>query len=56
MAAYFVPHPLESRMQLRIETMDGVEPTEVFIRTLDKVMNMCDEFTDKFNTSLADVK
>ena len=56
MAAYFVPHPLESRMHLRIETRDGVEPTEVFIRTLDAVMAMCDEFTDKFNASLLEVK
>lgn len=51
-AAYFVPHPLEKRMQLRIETIDGSDPTEALRRALDRLTETCDEFLKKFDKKL----
>jgi DNA-directed RNA polymerase subunit L len=55
-AAYVVPHPLESRMHIRIETVPEETPTNALRSALDRLTGSCDEFLEKFDAGLKSVK
>lgn len=48
-AAYNVPHPLESRMQLRIETVPGVRPRDVLKDCLISLGQVCDDLDQSWD-------
>lgn len=48
---YSIPHPSETRMNLRIQTYDNVSVYQVLEKGLEDLMNMCDVVTDKFTVS-----
>ncbi|KZM19331.1 RNA polymerase subunit AC19 [Ascochyta rabiei] len=45
---YSIPHPSETKMNLRIQTYDNVSVYQVLEKGLEDLMNMCDVVTDKF--------
>lgn len=51
-AAYIVPHPLESRMEIRIETVPNEAPAKALKAALNKVAFTCDDFSESFESSL----
>lgn len=55
-AAYVVPHPLESKMQLRIETSNGEDPSLALKNSLNTLISTCDTFSDKFESRLKSFK
>ncbi|KAJ4405500.1 RNA polymerase subunit AC19 [Didymella pomorum] len=48
---YSIPHPSETKMNLRIQTYDNVSVYQVLEKGLEDLMNMCDVVTDKFTIS-----
>ncbi|KAJ4379395.1 DNA-directed RNA polymerase i and iii 14 kda polypeptide [Stagonosporopsis vannaccii] len=48
---YSIPHPSETKMNLRIQTYDNVSVYQVLEKGLEDLMNMCDVVTDKFTVS-----
>jgi len=48
---YSIPHPSETKMNLRIQTYDNVSVYQVLDKGLEDLMNMCDVVTDKFTAS-----
>jgi len=51
---YSIPHPSETKMNLRIQTYDNVSVYQVLDKGLEDLMNMCDVVTDKFTASRED--
>ncbi|PYI10824.1 DNA-directed RNA polymerase I and III 14 KDA polypeptide [Aspergillus sclerotiicarbonarius CBS 121057] len=47
---YTIPHPSETKMNLRIQTYDTTTATEALEKGLDTLMDLCDVVTDKFTT------
>ncbi|KAL6704610.1 RNA polymerase subunit AC19 [Coniothyrium glycines] len=45
---YSIPHPSEAKMNLRIQTYDGVSVYTVLEKGLDDLMAMCDVVEEKF--------
>lgn len=45
---YSIPHPSEAKMNLRIQTYDGVSVYTVLEKGLEDLMNMCDVVEDKY--------
>ncbi|KAI5294228.1 RNA polymerase subunit AC19 [Ascosphaera acerosa] len=45
---YTIPHPSESKMNLRIQTYDSTNVFEVLHKGLDDLMDFCDVVTEKF--------
>ncbi|KAF2795806.1 RBP11-like subunits of RNA polymerase [Melanomma pulvis-pyrius CBS 109.77] len=45
---YSIPHPSEEKMNLRIQTYDGVSVYTVLEKGLDDLMAMCDVVDEKF--------
>ncbi|KAF2715370.1 RBP11-like subunits of RNA polymerase [Pleomassaria siparia CBS 279.74] len=45
---YSIPHPSEDKMNLRIQTYDGVSVYTVLEKGLDDLMAMCDVVEEKF--------
>jgi DNA-directed RNA polymerase subunit L len=58
MAAYNVPHPLESKMHLRIETHPTSETgaVEALIGALDRTMSQCDALLKVFDRSVEEAR
>ncbi|KAF9884343.1 RNA polymerase subunit AC19 [Aspergillus nanangensis] len=48
---YTIPHPSETKMNLRIQTYDTTNAVEVLEKGLDTLMDLCDVVTDKFTTA-----
>ncbi|KAF1351683.1 RBP11-like subunits of RNA polymerase [Lizonia empirigonia] len=48
---YSIPHPSETKMNLRIQTYDNVSVYQVLEKGLEDLMNMCDVVTEKFIVS-----
>ncbi|KAF1933730.1 RBP11-like subunits of RNA polymerase [Didymella exigua CBS 183.55] len=48
---YSIPHPSETKMNLRIQTYDNVSVYQVLEKGLEDLMNMCDVVTHKFTVS-----
>ncbi|OJJ43777.1 hypothetical protein ASPZODRAFT_154290 [Penicilliopsis zonata CBS 506.65] len=48
---YTIPHPSESKMNLRIQTYDTTTAVEALEKGLDSLMDLCDVVTDKFTTA-----
>ncbi|KAF2262043.1 DNA-directed RNA polymerase I and III polypeptide [Lojkania enalia] len=48
---YSIPHPSEEKMNLRIQTYDGVNVYTVLEKGLDDLMDMCDIIIDKFTVA-----
>ncbi|KAL2815924.1 DNA-directed RNA polymerase [Aspergillus granulosus] len=48
---YTIPHPSESKMNLRIQTYDTTTAIEALEKGLDTLMDLCDVVTDKFTTA-----
>ncbi|KAA8643242.1 hypothetical protein EYZ11_008610 [Aspergillus tanneri] len=58
---YTIPHPSETKMNLRIQTYDTTNAVEALEKGLESLMDLCDVVTerfisarDAFNTSKAD--
>ncbi|KAG9198104.1 hypothetical protein B5807_10437 [Epicoccum nigrum] len=51
---YSIPHPSETKMNLRIQTYDNVSVYQVLEKGLEDLMSMCDVVTDKFTASRED--
>lgn len=45
---YSIPHPSEPKMNLRIQTYDGVSVYDVLEKGLQDLENLCDVVVDKF--------
>ncbi|KAL4780544.1 DNA-directed RNA polymerase [Aspergillus varians] len=45
---YTIPHPSESKMNVRIQTYDTTTAVEALEKGLDSLMELCDVVTDKF--------
>ncbi|KAL4976129.1 DNA-directed RNA polymerase I and III 14 KDA polypeptide [Aspergillus desertorum] len=45
---YTIPHPSESKMNIRIQTYDSTTAVEALEKGLDTLMDLCDVVTDKF--------
>ncbi|KAL2001157.1 hypothetical protein VTN02DRAFT_2181 [Thermoascus thermophilus] len=48
---YTIPHPSESKMNLRIQTYDTTTAVEALEKGLDDLMDLCDVVTDKFTAA-----
>ncbi|KAE8353553.1 DNA-directed RNA polymerase [Aspergillus coremiiformis] len=48
---YTIPHPSETKMNLRIQTYDTTNAVEALEKGLDALMDLCDVVTDKFTAS-----
>ncbi|CEL01642.1 Putative DNA-directed RNA polymerase I and III 14 kDa polypeptide (AFU_orthologue; AFUA_6G04610) [Aspergillus calidoustus] len=48
---YTIPHPSESKMNLRIQTYDTTTAVEALEKGLDTLMDLCDVVTDKFTAA-----
>ncbi|OAL02677.1 RBP11-like subunits of RNA polymerase [Phaeosphaeriaceae sp. SRC1lsM3a] len=48
---YSIPHPSEAKMNLRIQTYDGVSVYAVLEKGLEDLMAMCDVVEEKFTAS-----
>jgi DNA-directed RNA polymerase I and III subunit RPAC2 len=51
---YSIPHPSEAKMNLRIQTYDGVSVYSVLEKGLEDLMNMCDVVEQKFTIARDD--
>ncbi|KAF2031355.1 RBP11-like subunits of RNA polymerase [Setomelanomma holmii] len=51
---YSIPHPSEAKMNLRIQTYDGVSVYTVLEKGLEDLMAMCDVVEEKFTVSRDD--
>ncbi|EAT83562.2 hypothetical protein SNOG_09370 [Parastagonospora nodorum SN15] len=51
---YSIPHPSEAKMNLRIQTYDGVSVYSVLEKGLEDLMAMCDVVEEKFKVSRDD--
>ncbi|KIW09066.1 uncharacterized protein PV09_00015 [Verruconis gallopava] len=45
---YSIPHPAEKKMNLRIQTYDGVNVQDVLEKGLNDLMDLCDVVIEKF--------
>ncbi|KAE8144968.1 DNA-directed RNA polymerase [Aspergillus avenaceus] len=48
---YTIPHPSETKMNLRIQTYDTTNAVEALEKGLDTLMELCDVVSDKFTVS-----
>ncbi|OJJ52636.1 hypothetical protein ASPSYDRAFT_164273 [Aspergillus sydowii CBS 593.65] len=48
---YTIPHPSESKMNIRIQTYDTTTAVEALEKGLDSLMDLCDVVTDKFTAA-----
>ncbi|KAL4999053.1 DNA-directed RNA polymerase I and III 14 KDA polypeptide [Aspergillus recurvatus] len=48
---YTIPHPSESKMNIRIQTYDSTTAVEALEKGLDTLMDLCDVVTDKFTAA-----
>ncbi|KAL2871290.1 DNA-directed RNA polymerase core subunit RPC19 [Aspergillus lucknowensis] len=48
---YTIPHPSESKMNIRIQTYETTTAIEALEKGLDTLMDLCDVITDKFTTA-----
>ncbi|PYH82357.1 DNA-directed RNA polymerase I and III 14 KDA polypeptide [Aspergillus uvarum CBS 121591] len=48
---YTIPHPSETKMNLRIQTYDSTTAVEALEKGLDTLMDLCDVVTDKFTVA-----
>ncbi|KAL4898535.1 DNA-directed RNA polymerase [Aspergillus ambiguus] len=48
---YTIPHPSETKMNLRIQTYDTTDAFEALEKGLDTLMDLCDVVTEKFTTA-----
>ncbi|KAF2200861.1 RBP11-like subunits of RNA polymerase [Delitschia confertaspora ATCC 74209] len=48
---YSIPHPSESKMNLRIQTYDGVSVYSVLEKGLNDLIDLCDVVTEKFTAA-----
>lgn len=48
---YSIPHPSESKMNLRIQTYDSTTAIEALEKGLDDLMDLCDVVTEKFTAA-----
>ncbi|KAF2005495.1 RBP11-like subunits of RNA polymerase [Amniculicola lignicola CBS 123094] len=53
---YSIPHPSEARMNIRIQTYDGVNVYDVLEKGLDDLVDMCDVVVEKFITARDEFK
>ncbi|CAN9396443.1 unnamed protein product [Alternaria alternata] len=51
---YSIPHPSEAKMNLRIQTYDGISVYTVLEKGLEDLMNMCDVVEQKFTIARDD--
>ncbi|PSN60189.1 RBP11-like subunits of RNA polymerase [Corynespora cassiicola Philippines] len=51
---YSIPHPSENKMNLRIQTYDGVSVYTVLEKGLEDLMAMCDVVEEKFKVARDD--
>ncbi|KAF2175290.1 DNA-directed RNA polymerase I and III 14 KDA polypeptide [Zopfia rhizophila CBS 207.26] len=51
---YSIPHPSETKMNLRIQTYDGVNVYDVLEKGLDDLMDLCDVVINKFTIARDD--
>ncbi|KAF2128537.1 RBP11-like subunits of RNA polymerase [Dothidotthia symphoricarpi CBS 119687] len=51
---YSIPHPSEAKMNIRIQTYDGVSVYSVLEKGLEDLMAMCDVVEEKFKISRDD--
>ncbi|KAF1851190.1 RBP11-like subunits of RNA polymerase [Cucurbitaria berberidis CBS 394.84] len=51
---YSIPHPSEAKMNLRIQTYDGVSVYTVLDKGLEDLMAMCDVVEEKFKVARDD--
>ncbi|KAL1793316.1 hypothetical protein ACET3X_008298 [Alternaria dauci] len=51
---YSIPHPSEAKMNLRIQTYDGVSVYTVLEKGLEDLMNLCDVVEQKFTIARDD--
>lgn len=55
MSAYNVPHPLETKMHLRIETRQGT-PRDALKSALDLTISQCDDLLKRFDKEFKSVQ
>ncbi|PKY06846.1 RBP11-like subunits of RNA polymerase [Aspergillus campestris IBT 28561] len=48
---YTIPHPSESKMNLRIQTYDTTNAIEALEKGLESLMDLCDVVTEKFTSA-----
>ncbi|EAW15769.1 DNA-directed RNA polymerase core subunit RPC19 [Aspergillus fischeri NRRL 181] len=48
---YTIPHPSETKMNLRIQTYDSTTAVEALEKGLEALMDLCDVVTDKFTSA-----
>ncbi|KAL4918028.1 RBP11-like subunits of RNA polymerase [Aspergillus aurantiobrunneus] len=48
---YTIPHPSETKMNIRIQTYETTTAIEALEKGLDTLMDLCDVVTDKFTTA-----
>ncbi|XP_006832104.1 PREDICTED: DNA-directed RNA polymerases I and III subunit RPAC2 [Chrysochloris asiatica] len=53
---YTTTHPLENKINLRIQTRGGLAAVEPFQRGLNELMNVCQHALDKFEASIKNYK
>ncbi|KAF1966484.1 RBP11-like subunits of RNA polymerase, partial [Bimuria novae-zelandiae CBS 107.79] len=53
---YSIPHPSEAKMNLRIQSYDGVDVYDILDKGLQDLMDMCDVITDKFTIARDEFK
>jgi len=49
LCGYSIPHPSETKMNIRIQTYDGTTAYDALEKGLDDLMDLCDVVTDKFS-------
>ncbi|KAL4926468.1 DNA-directed RNA polymerase core subunit RPC19 [Aspergillus undulatus] len=48
---YTIPHPSETKMNIRIQTYENTTAIEALEKGLDSLMDLCDVVTDKFTAA-----
>ncbi|KUL84593.1 hypothetical protein ZTR_08694 [Talaromyces verruculosus] len=48
---YTIPHPSETKMNIRIQTYDGTTAIEALEKGLNDLMDLCDVVSDKFTVA-----
>ena len=55
-AAYVVPHPLENKLHLRIETVHGETPSSALKTSLNRLIGNCDEMSALLDSKLTEFR
>jgi DNA-directed RNA polymerases I and III subunit RPAC2 len=51
-AGYSIPHPLEDKMQLRLQTRDGTSAVETLENAFDTIQGICEHVLSVFDARM----